>query len=252
MAICSYCGEFAYLEVSEVLIATRELNLDACCEWNLAGWIDSIQGFSRRERAQWMLDATGLVVHDILTQDGVLRWTLHYGLEIGEVSFPVAKEFIQEHHRHCDPPQGWKYGAALFNGDEMVAVMTAGRPGSRHLDAQGCMEITRICVKDMEPYGLVANACSILYGYACREAFKRGYERVVTYTRKGEPGTSLRAAGFAPVVVSRGGEWDRPGRPRRSGRNTVPKIRWERRKGQVLPVQRRLQFEPLNRVSIAA
>lgn len=70
MAICPYCAVFAYLEVSEVLIATRELNLDACCEWNLAGWIDSIQDSSRRERVQSMLDATGLVVHDIFTQDG--------------------------------------------------------------------------------------------------------------------------------------------------------------------------------------
>jgi hypothetical protein len=181
-----------------------------------------------------------------------LRWTLHYGLEIGEVSFPVAKEFIQEHHRHCDPPQGWKYGAALFNGDDMVAVMTAGRPGSRHLDAQGCMEITRVCVKDMEPHDLVANACSILYGYGSREAFKRGYGRVVTYTKKDESGASLRAAGFVPVAVSQGGEWNRRGRPRRPGRNTVPKIRWERWKGQVLPVQTRLRFESLDPSSIAA
>lgn len=238
MDVCPCCGGFAYLDVSEVLIDTRELSLDACCEGNLSGWIESIRDFSRRERMRWMLEATGLVVHDILTQDGVLRWTLHYGLEIGKVTFPVAKEFIREHHHHCGPPQGWKYGAALFNGDDMVAVMTAGRPGSRHLDAQGCMEITRVCVKDVEPHGLVANACSILYGYACREAFKRGYERVVTYTKKSESGASLRAAGFVPVAVSQGGEWGRPGRPRRSGRNTVPKIRWERWKGQVLPIQK--------------
>ncbi|OJV40162.1 MAG: hypothetical protein BGO25_03160 [Acidobacteriales bacterium 59-55] len=252
MDICPYCGDSAYLDVSDVLIHTREINLDACCEWNLAGWIDSIQSFNRRERAQWALEATGLVVHDILTKDGALRWTLHYGLEIGEVMFSDVKEFIREHHRHCDPPSGWKYGAALFNGDDMVAVMAAGRPGSRHLDAQGCMEITRVCVKDMEPHGLVANACSILYGYGCREAFKRGYKRVVTYTKKGESGASLRAAGFAPVAVSDGGEWDRPGRPRRPGRNTVPKVRWERWQGKVIPVQRSLQFEPPNRLSIAA
>jgi hypothetical protein len=191
MSVCPYCGELAYLDVAEILVATREISLDACCEWNLAGWIDSIRDFSRRERAQWMLEATGLVVYDVVTQDGILRWTLHYGLEIRTITLPIAKEFIQEHHRHCDPPRGWKYGAALFNGNEMVAVMTAGRPGSRHLDAQDCIEITRVCVKDMEPHGLVANACSILYGYACRKAFERGYERIVTYTRKSESGASL-------------------------------------------------------------
>lgn len=252
METCPYCGELAYLDVSEVLIATREMNLEACCEWNLTGWIESIRAFSRRERRQWMLEATGLVVDDVLTEDGLLHWTLHYGLEIGKITFPVAKEFIRWHHRHCDPPHGWKYGAALFNGNEMVAVMTAGRPGSRHLDAQGCMEITRVCVKELVPHGLVANACSILYGYACREAFAQGYQRVVTYTKKGESGVSLRAAGFVPVAVSQGGEWDRRDRPRRPGRNTVEKVRWERWKGYVPPVQKSFPFQSNDCLSIAA
>jgi hypothetical protein len=65
MDVCPNCGEFAYLDVTEILIGTREISLDACCECNLAGWIDSIRTFSRRERAQWMFEATGLVVHDV-------------------------------------------------------------------------------------------------------------------------------------------------------------------------------------------
>lgn len=243
MELCPCCGEVAYLEVTDVSLETRELSLDACCEWNLSGWIDSIQNFNRRERARWMLEATGLVVHDILAGADTLRWTLHYGLELRDIKFTAAEEFIQEHHRDCDPPTGWKYGKALFNGGELIGVVTVGRPGSRHLDAQGCMEITRVCVKDMEPHGLVANACSILYGFACRQAFEKGCKRVVTYTKKGKSGASLRAAGFVPVAVSRGGEWNRRGRTRRPGRNTVAKIRWERWKGQILPVQTRFQFE---------
>lgn len=116
MDICPCCGELAYIEVTDVLLETRELNLDACCEWNLARWIESIQNFSRRERVAWMLHATGLVVHDILAGVDTLRWTLHYGLELLDISFTTAKEFIQAHHRHCDPPLGWKYGKALFKG----------------------------------------------------------------------------------------------------------------------------------------
>jgi len=251
MELCPCCSEPAYLEVIEVFLKTRELSLDACCEWNLAGWIDSIHNFSRRERVAWMLRETGLVVHDILAGVDTLRWTLHYDLELCDIAFPAAKEFIRSHHRHCNPPPGWKFGQALFNGTEMVGVMTAGRPGSRHLDAQGCIEVTRVCVKDMEPHGLVSNACSILYGYACRKAFEQGYERVVTYTKKGESGTSLRAAGFVPVAVSKGGEWSRPRRPRQPGRNVVPKIRWERWKGQTLPMQTSLRFD-VGEVLVAA
>lgn len=249
MDVCPCCGELAYVGVSEVLISSREIILDACCEWNLSGWVESLHFSSRRERSQWLLQATGLFVHDVLTDAGTLCWTLHYGLEIRDVTFAVAKEFIREHHRHCDPPPGWKFGAALFNGDDMVAVVTAGRPSSRHLDAQGCMEITRVCVKDMEPRDLVANACSMLYGYACREAFQRGFGRVVTYTKKDESGASLRAAGFTPVVSRGGGEWARRGRRRRPGRNTVPKTRWERWKDQILPLQKRIRFDKFDALS---
>jgi hypothetical protein len=252
MELCPFCGDMAWLDVAEICIETRELVLDACCEENLAGWIESIPEFSRRERAQWIFQKTGLVVEDVLVTEDTLHWTLDYGLELREVSFTVAKEFIRAHHRHCDPPKGWKYGAALFNGTELVGVVTAGRPVSRVLAAKGCMEITRVCVMDLRPHALVANACSILYGYACREAFERGYRRVVTYTRGHESGTSLRAAGFAPVATSRGGSWDRRGRSRKRSRNTGPKIRWERWKGEQLPFQRRLGFSIDEPFKIAA
>lgn len=243
MNLCPYCGDLARLEVSDVYLDTRELTLDACCEENLAGWIDSIRLFSRRERARWMFELTGLVVHDVLATDDTLSWTLDYGLELRAVPFSVAQEFIRDHHRHCDPPTGWKYGAALFNGAEMVGAVTAGRPSSRALDAQGCIEVTRVCVRDLRPHGLVKNACSILYGYACRKAFDRGYSRVVTYTKKSESGISLRAAGFTPMSESPGGSWSREGRPRGNGRNTGPKIRWERWKHIQLPIQQRLPYE---------
>ncbi len=252
MEFCPYCGEIARLEVTELYIETREIVLDACCEWNLEGWIGSIGDFSRRDRVRWMREMTGLVVHDILLDGDTLGWTLHYGLEFHPIEFAQAKTFIQEHHRHCDPPPGWKYGISLLNGTELVGVMTAGRPGSRVLQEQGYMEVTRVCVKDMSPHGLVANACSILYGYACREAFTRGFQRVVTYTKIDESGASLRAAGFVPIAISKGGEWDRQGRHRRPGRNTGPKVRWERWKDRVLPMQTSFRFESCDSLPIAA
>jgi len=107
MELCSYCGRWASLDVAEVFLDTRELVLDACCEDNLSGWIDSIDLFPRRERARWMFEKTGLIVKDILVANDTLYWTLDYGLELRPVSFAEAKEFIRTHHRHCDPPVGW-------------------------------------------------------------------------------------------------------------------------------------------------
>jgi hypothetical protein len=252
MELCPYCGHCASLDVAEVFLDTRELILDACCEANLSGWIDSVELFTRRERARWMFEKTGFIVKDILVVNDTLCWTLDYGLELRPVSFAEAKDFIRVHHRHCDPPVGWKYGAALLNGGELVGVVTAGRPVSRVLAAKGCIEVTRVCVKDLRPHALVANACSMLYGYACREAFERGYSRVVSYTMGNESGSSLRAAGFYPVAKSRDGSWSRRGRPRKARKASGPKVRWERLKSTELPFQLRFSFASSQTLKIAA
>ena len=252
MELCPYCGDWASLDVAEVFLDTREVVLDACCEGNLAGWLDTIEQFGRRERVLWMVEKTGLIVKDVLVTHDTLHWTLHYGLELRPVSFAEAKEFIRIHHRHCDPPIGWKYGAALFNGGECVGVVTAGRPVSRLLDAKQCIEVSRVCVKDLSPHTLVANACSMLYGYACREAFERGYSRVISYTMRHESGASLRAAGFYPVATSRGGSWSRRSRPRKDRRLSGPKVRWERWKSAQLPFQLRFSFVSNQVLKIAA
>lgn len=245
MEICPFCGEVAYCSVGEVWQESRELELDACCEANLEGWIESIHFWSRRERARWMYEETGLIVKDLLMSGGVLNWIVDYGLKLGPVSFADAREFVERHHRHSKAPAGWKFGQAVFNGRDMVGVMMAGRPVSAALQAQGCLEINRVCVLDTRPRALIENACSMLYGYACRIAFRSGYSRVVTYTKMDELGTSLRAAGFVPVAVSQGGSWHRRRRPRIDSDNIGPKVRWERwLDGARLPVQELFVFAP--------
>lgn len=245
MDMCLSCGEIAMCSVREVWQESRELELDACCEANLEGWIESIHSWSRQERAQWMYEETGLIVKDLLVSGDVLQWTIDYGLKLGPVSFADAQEFVRCHHRHCKPPVGWKFGQAVFNGCEMVGVMMAGRPVSAALEAQGCLEINRVCVLDTRPHALIENACSMLYAYACRKALRRGYSRVVTYTKLDESGTSLRAAGFVPVAISRGGSWHRRQRPRIDPDTTGPKLRWERWSDAAsLPVQERFTFVP--------
>ena len=70
------------------------------------------------------------------------------------------------------------------------------------------------------------NACSMLLGACRRVARSLGYRRLVSYTLKSEPGTSLRAAGWSETAAVRGRSWNCPSRPRQSG-TTIEKRRWE-------------------------
>lgn len=102
-----------------------------------------------------------------------------------------ARRFVAEHHRHNGADRGDVIRVGLEHDGELVAVASAGRPKARALDDGRTLEITRVCTLGHD------NACSKLYGALSRAAAALGYERVITYTLKSEPGSSLRAAGFA-------------------------------------------------------
>jgi hypothetical protein len=243
MELCMSCGERAFFGVVDVCYETREIQLDACCESNLSGWLDAFADTDRRTRVNWMARETGLAVRDVIVDGSVMSWTIDYGLELRPTTFSEASAFVGEHHSHNKPPVGWKYGCAVFNGDSLLGVVVAGRPVSAALQKQGCLEINRNCVKTTFPARLAWNVASMLYGEACREGFRRGYDRVITYTLASERGTSLRAAGFVPVARSRGGSWNRSSRPREDRSSTKPKIRWERWKSGVPVHQLDLKFD---------
>jgi len=72
----------------------------------------------------------------------------------------------------------------------------------------------------------VAN--SMLYAACWRAAKALGYLRLITYTQDGEPGTSLRAAGWRVVAQrpARSG-WHAPSRPRTNRNEWVERYLWE-------------------------
>jgi hypothetical protein len=140
------------------------------------------------------------------------------------VSRDVAFDFIDRFHRHHPSPTGWKFGIALMNGDELVGVVTVGRPTSRMLARDPfTAEVTRLCTDGTR------NACSKLYAAAWRACAAMGYRRLVTYILESEPGTSLVATGFRFVRLTRAESWDRPSRPRRNRHPTVRKKLFEKR-----------------------
>jgi hypothetical protein len=155
-------------------------------------------------------------------------------LRLRPVTRDVARAFVAQHHRHNGPPLGWVFGVGLELEGELVAVGMAGRPVARLLDDGCTLEITRCCTLGTK------NAASMVYGALGRAAAALGYRRVVTYILEGEPGTSLRAAGFHEVQLrSRGPRardtWATPGRPRYQanlwGEAALPEAhrrRWER------------------------
>lgn len=126
------------------------------------------------------------------------------------VTFRECRRFIAAHHRHNDPPHGWKFGVGLADDrGELIGVAVAGRPVARLLDDGVTLEATRVCT-DGTP-----NANSMLYGALARAAQALGFERIVTYTLADESGSSLRAVGWEPEeqLDPRPG-WDRPNRRR--------------------------------------
>jgi hypothetical protein len=143
-------------------------------------------------------------------------------LALAPLTYRAARAFVQEHHRHHKPPQGWLFGCAVKSDGMMVGVVMVGRPVARSLDDGMTAEVTRLCVLDGFP-----NACSMLYGAAWRAAKSLGYVRMVTYILAEEHGRSVRAAGWTMTSRTHGDTWNRPGRAREDDQPTGPKARYE-------------------------
>jgi len=121
--------------------------------------------------------------------------------EIVPLTLADARRYVADHHRHNEPPRGHKFSIGLERDGELVGVVIASRPVARGSDDGRTIEVIRLTTEGDR------NACSRLYGAACRAAAAMGYRRVITYTLEDEPGTSLRASGFIAEATTQGGEW---------------------------------------------
>ena len=142
-------------------------------------------------------------------------------LELQPISYKEACEFIKKYHRHHLPPQGWKFGIAVNDGEKVVGVVTIGRPVARAFDNGWTLEVTRCCTDG------TYNCASMLYSAAWRAVRAMGYRRLITYTLKEEPGTSLKAANWKVVGEAGGGSWNRLSRPRVDKAPLGDKMLWE-------------------------
>lgn len=141
-------------------------------------------------------------------------------LTIAPCTLQEANDYVQKWHRHHGRVIGARFSLAVRDADRIRGVAIVGRPVARHLDDGVTLEVTRVATDG------VPNGCSALYGAAWRAARALGYQRLVTYKLKSEPGTSLRAANFRLAATVRGRSWSCPSRPRRPGL-LADKERWQ-------------------------
>lgn len=143
-------------------------------------------------------------------------------MRVQRIDLGTANSYVNAWHRHSRPVVGHLLSLGLF-GDDLTlhGVAIVGRPVARHLDDGHTVEVTRLATDGTR------NACSMLYSAAAREARRRGYLRVITYTLASEAGASVRAAGFHREADVRGRQWDTPSR-RRGHRATPDRVRWGR------------------------
>ncbi len=233
---CLFCGEPEHVQIVEVW-SDHSFQIDTCClgmhEAVAAEMSEEGEASLRAGRSgtNWtrklVAEAMGAQARRIVPNDGGLL--IDFELTLQEITFAEAKAFVTLRHHHCPGPAGWKFGIGLLNGPTLMGVAMVGRPVARMLPQDGSlMEVNRLCLDRSVPDPLRWNGCSMLYGWAAKEARKRGAEHIITYIRDDEPGTSLLAAGWGLERVSKGGTRSRSGRSR-ADHNTVPKQRWGKR-----------------------
>lgn len=228
--ICPWCGDPEVLEIAEIW-GGHEFALETCC-------------FARHEQVvaemaddpAWATELLRQLGAEVLTGHRLRRLyddryntpVLDFRLDIRPVSFAAMRAFVGRHHRHCAPPVTWRFGAAIFNGWSQIGVVSVGNPVAPAYMHRGWVEVNRLCVRPDTAPQLVWNACSQLYGHAAREAERRGFNKIITYTRQDEHGTSLRASGWECEGQGGGRSWNTRLRRRNTAEAFVPKLRWSR------------------------
>ena len=110
--------------------------------------------------------------------------------EIRQIPLADANAFVIAHHRHHGPLKFHLFSLGAWQGEKLCGVSIVFRPVSRYLDDGRTAEVARLATDGTK------NACSALYAASAREAKRRGYGSIITYTLMSEPGASLRAAGW--------------------------------------------------------
>ena len=145
-------------------------------------------------------------------------------LTLQPMNLGEARKFVELHHSHHHAPIGGLCAVGVACAGRLVCVAILSRPVARRLQAQGCVEVSRVASD-----GTTEHAASKAIGAIARAAIALGWRRLVSYTLLGEAGTSYRAAGWRVVMVGEGNQfqWNCSGRVRELPTQPGAKVRWE-------------------------
>lgn len=123
-------------------------------------------------------------------------------MKISPITFKEASAYIKQYHRHHGATVGCKFCISVVDDEgQCHGVAVCGRPVARRLDDGQTLEINRVCTDGTR------NACSMLYGAACRIAREMGYKKVITYILASENGASIKASNFICEGEAGGLHW---------------------------------------------
>lgn len=142
------------------------------------------------------------------------------GLRVVPLTLKQLNAFVTEHHRHHKPVRGHRFSLGAMLDDNLVGACSVGRPVARGCDPYMTAEVTRLVTDGTR------NACSILYAAAARACAAMGFHKIQTYILDSEPGTSLKASGWAYEADTYGREWKHTAGPRRTDQPNCAKRRW--------------------------
>jgi hypothetical protein len=124
------------------------------------------------------------------------------GLELVPITLREANNFVEQFHRHNKRTarDGGKFaigveGEVSDGTRTLVGVAIVGNPLSATYMDGFTAEVLRVCTSPDSP----KNTCSMLYGACWRAWRSMGGKKMITYTLKSEPGSSLRGAGWNVV-----------------------------------------------------
>ncbi len=244
MPLCPHCGDEQEIDLHEVW-NSREFLVSTCCEqseeevrWGLAHDPEWARGLLQHLGIEAICGERLRRVAD----DGLGALILDWQLRLDRIAFRDVRRFIDRHHEHLAGPTGWRYGQGIWNGPDLIGVVTVGQPLARAFDPHQVVEVTRLCVRRDRADALRWNACSQLYGWAAREAQQRGFRCIISYTRQDEDGGTLRAVGWHCDGPAGGRSWNWRGRPRVDRAPPFPRLRWSREftPARAAPGRRRL------------
>lgn len=141
-------------------------------------------------------------------------------MKIVPLTLREANDVVARLHRHHKPARGHRFSLGCMDGNQLVGAVIVGRPVARLVEWRTVAEVVRLVTNG------TPNACSFLYGAAARVTKEMGFDKIQTYILENEPGTSLRASGWAYEETTSGGQWKHTAGPRRTDQPTCPKQRW--------------------------